>query len=98
MRHYLTTSAVALLVLALFGKPANAAVSFVNTIFSFNGANGANPQAGLIQGTDGSFYGTTTNGGASGFGTIFSLRLNGTFSTLHSLAGGGGGSRDAAGP
>jgi uncharacterized repeat protein (TIGR03803 family) len=37
-------------------------------------ADGANP-FGLVQATDGNFYGTTANGGASGFGTVFKLTV-----------------------
>jgi uncharacterized repeat protein (TIGR03803 family) len=52
-------------------------------LHSFNGTNdGANPYAGLVQGTDGSFYGTTENGGTKGFGTVFRFATNGTLTTL----------------
>jgi uncharacterized repeat protein (TIGR03803 family) len=47
----------------------------LTTLFSFNGTNGLFPQAGLVQGSDGSFYGTTSSGGASGNGTVFRLSL-----------------------
>jgi uncharacterized repeat protein (TIGR03803 family) len=42
---------------------------------------------GLIQGIDGDLYGTTEAGGASGFGTVFKMTLNGTLTTLHRFAG-----------
>jgi len=38
-------------------------------------ADGSAPFAGLIQGTDGSFYGTTIQGGAKNLGTVFSLSV-----------------------
>jgi uncharacterized repeat protein (TIGR03803 family) len=44
-------------------------------LISFNGTNGANPQSSLVQGADGSFYGTTANGGATGNGTVFRLSI-----------------------
>jgi len=43
--------------------------------FPFLSPLGANPFAGLVQGTDGNFYGTTEAGGSSGLGTIFQLVL-----------------------
>jgi uncharacterized repeat protein (TIGR03803 family) len=45
----------------------------LTTLISFNGTNGASPQAGLVQSTDGNFYGTTANGGTNGYGTVFRL-------------------------
>jgi len=51
----------------------------------FDGANGANPEAGLIEASDGTLYGTTYSGGTSNAGTIFSLSKDGsTFSTIFS--------------
>jgi uncharacterized repeat protein (TIGR03803 family) len=44
------------------------------TLHSFDWYFGANASASLVQGTDGNFYGTTTQGGADGgFGTVFTL-------------------------
>ncbi len=54
-------------------------------LVSFGGSNGANPVAGLVQGKDGNFYGTTTVGGANGFGSLFQLTLPGTLATLISF-------------
>ncbi len=49
-------------------------------------ADGSNPFAGLLLGTDGNLYGTTLGGGASnGFGTVFKITPNGTLTTLHSF-------------
>ena len=50
------------------------------TLYTFcsqtNCTDGSHPVAGLVQDTDGSFYGTTQNGGSSGgYGTVFSLSL-----------------------
>ena len=52
----------------------------LTTLFSFNGTDGEAPQAALVQGRNGEFYGTTAVGGASGAcangcGTIFSLSV-----------------------
>jgi len=48
--------------------------------------DGQLPTAGLIQGTDDNFYGTTSEGGASGFGAVFKIAPNGILTTLHSFA------------
>ena len=45
-------------------------------MYSFTGTNdGANLLAGLVQGSDGSFYGTTSVGGLGGVGTVFRLTI-----------------------
>jgi uncharacterized repeat protein (TIGR03803 family) len=64
--------------------------------FSFNGTNGAGPWCGLIQGTDGSLYGTTTGKGrytyrtdSSGItnGTVIRISPNGDFTNLFIFSG-----------
>lgn len=43
-------------------------------LYNFTGgADGANPEAGLILDANGNLYGTTTNGGAYTYGTVFKL-------------------------
>jgi uncharacterized repeat protein (TIGR03803 family) len=62
----------------------------LTTLYSFcsrsHCADGSLPMAGVIQGRDGNFYGTTTEGGASigaGAGTIFRVGPSGTLKTLY---------------
>ncbi len=58
----------------------------LTTLHAFDGPDGLEPYAGLIQATDGNFYGTTSYGGPSArssFGTIFKITLSGTLTTLH---------------
>ena len=48
----------------------------LTTLWSFtNGVDGAFPSGGLVQGSDGNFYGTTANGGASRYGTVFEMPM-----------------------
>jgi uncharacterized repeat protein (TIGR03803 family) len=61
-----------------------AAQSFT-TLLSFNGTDGANSTAGLIQATDGNFYGTTSEGGAHSAGTVFRITPNGALTTIYSF-------------
>ena len=56
----------------------------VTDLVSFNGSNGSQPLGNLTLGTNGTLYGTTASGGAtgngsflSGDGTVFSLTPNG---------------------
>jgi uncharacterized repeat protein (TIGR03803 family) len=49
-------------------------------------ADGENPFAVLVLGTDGNLYGTTLGGGGGkGFGTVFKITPSGTLTTLHSF-------------
>jgi uncharacterized repeat protein (TIGR03803 family) len=55
-------------------------------LHSFNNTDGATPfYSGLVQGTDGNFYGTTKYGGAYTNGTVFKITPSGTLTTLHSF-------------
>jgi uncharacterized repeat protein (TIGR03803 family) len=51
---------------------------------------GADLVSGLVQANDGTLYGTTVGGGATGRGTVFKLTTTGVFSTLHSFTGSDG--------
>ena len=57
----------------------------LTTLYSFDSyPDGAYPEAGLIQGTDGNFYGTTSQGGTNGVaGTVFQITPSGTLTTLY---------------
>ena len=61
----------------------------LTTLYSFCSksmcSDGSSPKAGLIQASNGNFYGTTFGGGAHGYGTIFEITPNGTLTTLHSF-------------
>src|SRR5439155_13130031 len=67
----------------------------LTTLVSFNGTNGWQPEAGLVLGADGDFYGTTAYGGA-GYkqgmitpelapGTVFKISATGQFMNLVSF-------------
>src|SRR5205807_1998373 len=62
-------------------------------LHSFTGgsADGANPYSGIMQASNGFFYGGTTNGGSFGRGVIYKLGTDGGYSILHNFAGTDGG-------
>jgi uncharacterized repeat protein (TIGR03803 family) len=63
-------------------------------LHSFNRAvDGATPKGSLIQATDNSFYGTTSDGGSSSGGTIFKITAAGTFTVLKNLSSTADGSK-----
>ena len=49
--------------------------------------DGENPYAGLVQATDGNFYGATTRGGITNNGVIFQITPAGVYSILHNFDG-----------
>ncbi len=57
----------------------------LTTLHSFNDASddGYDPQAALLQATNGSFYGTTMQGGPDGLGSIFKITSSGTLTPLY---------------
>jgi uncharacterized repeat protein (TIGR03803 family) len=61
----------------------------LTTLYSFcsltNCADGYESNSGLIQASNGNFYGTLLAGGASGHGTLFEITPAGVFTTLHSF-------------
>lgn len=65
---------------------------------SFTGADdGANPEARLLQASDGLLYGTTSGGGLKDSGTVFRLAADGSvFQTLASFAGTNGANPEGA--
>ena len=58
-----------------------------STVYSFTGGgNGLRPKAALTLGSDGQFYGTTSEGGSgTGSGTIFRISPTGSYTLLHSF-------------
>jgi uncharacterized repeat protein (TIGR03803 family) len=57
----------------------------LTTLHSFTGGDGQGPSAGLAEGTDGNFYGTTPGGGEFANGTVFKITPQGALTTLHSF-------------
>jgi uncharacterized repeat protein (TIGR03803 family) len=73
----------------------------LTTLYTFTGgSDGGKPQAALVQGSDGSLYGTTAvlevrwrlGWNVVSLGTAFKITTNGAFTTLYSFTGGSDGS------
>jgi uncharacterized repeat protein (TIGR03803 family) len=64
----------------------------LTTIYTFcskaHCTDGGNPKGGLIQASDGSFYGTTFAGGTGNAGTIFKVTAQGALATIFSFCTG----------
>jgi len=61
----------------------------LETLYSFTtNGNGINPYGGVIQASDGSFYGTAQGGGQLGWGTVFLMTANGAVSLVHAFTDG----------
>lgn len=82
-----------------YGTTASGGMFYLGTVFrmtpageltvshSFNAltGEGAIPTGGLVQGSDGNFYGSTVSGGAHHKGTVFKITSLGALTTLHSF-------------
>jgi uncharacterized repeat protein (TIGR03803 family) len=64
-------------------SPAGTLITLYNFCAKSSCTDGSAPYAGLVQGTDGNFYGTTEAGGTSNAGTVFKITPGGTLTTLH---------------
>jgi uncharacterized repeat protein (TIGR03803 family) len=65
-----------------------ASAQTLTTLHEFDGPNGESPyREGLVQGADGSFYGTTEMGGVDNYGVVFKLALDGTYTVVHEFVG-----------
>ncbi|WP_287128840.1 choice-of-anchor tandem repeat GloVer-containing protein [Candidatus Cyanaurora vandensis] len=82
---------VALFMVLLSSLLGAASAQTLTTLVNFNQTNGQTPAAGLVQGTDGNFYGTTQRGGSTNQGTIFRMTPSGLRTTLvnFNIANGG---------
>lgn len=74
---------IAFLAFMCFFLTALASAQNFHELHKFAGADGANPYAGLVQGTDGNFYGTTIDGGLNSGGNVFKISPNGAFTSLY---------------
>ncbi len=56
--------------------------------FGFSAPNeGYTPEAGVVQGSNGNFYGTTYAGGTNHYGTVFKMTPSGVLTNIHTFTG-----------
>ncbi len=67
--------------------PSGTLTTLYNFCLESDCTGGLWPFAGLVQATDGNFYGTTSDGGADFAGTVFRITPDGVLTTLHNFAG-----------
>ncbi len=58
--------------------------------FTNGGTAGTNPTGGLVEGSDGNYYGTTSGGGPGLGGTLFKITSTGTLTVMHAFGSGDG--------
>jgi uncharacterized repeat protein (TIGR03803 family) len=84
--------------LALTAQFQSASGATLTPLWQFTGLHdGGQPDAALIQGSDGNFYGTTYGGGTNGWGTVFKITTDGTLTTLYYFTGSSDGGTPASG-
>ena len=87
-RRRMVWLAGAMLTMNTFGL---AAASDLTVLKSFGyQPDGEYPEGRMVQGSDGTLYGTTYAGGVNGYGMAFSVAADGTFADLHSFTGADG--------
>ncbi len=59
----------------------------LTVIYNFDLTHGGQPFSPLVQGSDGNFYGTTSQGGTPGYGVVFKITTAGKLTVLHGLNG-----------
>ena len=55
------------------------------TLANLSSETGVDPQASLVQGRDGNFYGTTPEEGSGGAGTVFKITRAGKLTTIYNF-------------
>ncbi|HXC99819.1 MAG TPA: choice-of-anchor tandem repeat GloVer-containing protein, partial [Verrucomicrobiae bacterium] len=85
MKKYLPAIAL-LFVAGGFGRVGGQTVTNLHSFGAYT-TDGAQPRAGLVQGTNGYFYSTTFEGGTNHYGMVFGINSQGTLTNLWSFNG-----------
>src|SRR6266404_1026579 len=91
MRLYCLLKLLTPVMVVILVGAASSQTSKFKVLHAFSsGTDGENPQAGLVLDAQGNLYGTTTEGGPAGSGTVFELNTNGKEAILHAFASSSG--------
>jgi len=83
-----TTTAEAAAALALSSNDFGRRADDAGELHRYHGAApGSSPSGAVVQAADGNFYGTTSSGGATNFGTVFKVTPGGVFTSLANFTG-----------
>ena len=76
-----------IVLVVLAGRGFNANAQTETNLYSFGSSSndGSEPEAGLVQGSNGNFYGTTLGGGTYNNGTVFRIGPGGSYTNLYSF-------------
>ncbi len=83
--RWATFEAAAAVFLFFAATIASAQTVTVTTLLTFDGTDGSPAISGLVQGTDGNFYGTAERGGSNSVGTVFKITPQGVLTTLYNF-------------
>ena len=86
--HFWAVELLLSVTLSIFAPAARGQV--LQSLYSFAVTNGYYPYAGLVEGSDGNFYGTTYQGGTKDSGTVFNITPDGVWTSLVSFNGANG--------
>jgi len=86
--YYLCRGAFLIAVLWALVTPLSASTTTILHDFGSTTNDGIEGNSQMIQGTDGSFYGTTEGGGTANKGTVFKITAGGTMTILHNFGDG----------
>ncbi len=82
----LSLTRTALVVAFCVGMVVASPAQTVTILASFSGTNGSAPlDAPMVQGIDGSYYGTASQGGEYGYGSVYKMTPAGVLTALHSF-------------
>ncbi len=81
-------NAILVALIFAFSLALGAQAQTVSTLANFNGIDGAGPSASVVQGTDGNFYGTTSEGGpygSLGYGVLYRITPAGKLTVIYNF-------------